>query len=327
MQYTTLGRTGLKVSRLCLGTMNFGPHTTPEDSYVVMDKAHELGINFFDTADVYGWKQGEGVTEKIIGDWFAKGGNRREKTVLATKLYNPMGKGDMEDWPNTRGNNALHIRRAVEDSLVRLKTDYIDLIQMHHVDRSCPWDEIWQAFETLVAQGKVIYVGSSNFAAWNIAQANETARRRNNVGLVCEQSKYSLIQRDIELEVAPACQEYGLGIIPWSPLGSGVLAGVMGGQEGERRRGDWTKEIIEKQGDQLQKWEDLCKEIGEEPANVALAWTLSKPYVTAPIIGPRTMDQLTGATRALEIDITEDLNNKIDEIFPPFKTAPEHYAW
>lgn len=327
MQYTTLGRTGLKVSRLCLGTMNFGPETTPEDSFAIMDKAHDIGLNFFDTADVYGWKQGEGVTEKIIGDWFAQGGNRREKTVLATKLYNPMGKGDMENWPNTRGNSALHIRRAVEDSLVRLKTDYIDLIQMHHIDRSCPWDEIWQAFETLTAQGKIIYVGSSNFAAWNIVQANETAARRHNLGLVCEQSKYSLVQREIELEVAPACQAYGVGIIPWSPLGSGVLAGVMGGQEGQRRRGDWTKELIEKQGDQLQKWEDLCKEMGEEPANVALAWTLSKPYVTAPIIGPRTMDQLTGSTKALEIQITEELNEKIDETFPPFKTAPEHYAW
>lgn len=327
MQYTFLGRTGLKVSRLCLGTMNFGPETTPEDSYAIMDKAHELGINFFDTADVYGWKVGEGVTEQIIGDWFAKGGNRREKTVLATKLYGDMGKDDMKDWPNTNRVSALHIRTAVEASLKRLKTDYLDVIQMHHIFRQAPWDEIWQAFETLTSQGKILYVGSSNFAAWNIVQANETASKRHNLGLVSEQSKYSLLQRDIELEVAPACEAYGVGIIPWSPLAGGALAGVMKNQEGKRRHGDWTKKLKEEKGDQLTAWENLCDEMGEQPADVALAWTLSKSYVTAPIIGPRTMDQLTGSLRALEIEINDEVNEKIDAIFPPFKTAPEHYAW
>lgn len=327
MQYTHLGKTGLKVSRLCLGTMNFGPETTPQDSFAIMDKAHDHGINFFDTADVYGWQVGEGITEKIIGDWFATGGNRREKTVLATKLYGDMGKDNMKDWPNTSRVSALHIRRAVEASLTRLKTDYIDLIQMHHIFRPAPWDEVWQAFETLINQGKVLYVGSSNFAGWHIVQANEAARRRNSIGLVSEQSKYSLIQRDIELEVAPACEAYGVGIIPWSPLAGGALAGVMKDQEGKRRHGDWTKKLKEERGDQLSQWESLCDSIGEQPADVALAWTLSKPYVTAPIIGPRTLDQLTGSLRALEIEWTEDLNTKVDEIFPPFKTAPEHYAW
>src|SRR6185312_10433585 len=171
MEYVHLGRAGLSVSRLCLGTMNFGPSTSEEDAFAIMDRAHELGINFFDTADVYGWKKGEGITEQIVGRWFAKGGGRREKTVIATKVYNDMG-----DWPNESRLSALHIRRACEASLKRLQTDYIDLYQMHHVWRVAPWEEIWQAMELLVQQGKVLYVGSSNFAGWHVAKANESAK-------------------------------------------------------------------------------------------------------------------------------------------------------
>jgi aryl-alcohol dehydrogenase-like predicted oxidoreductase len=327
MQYTSLGRSGLQVSRLCLGTMNFGPETTPEDSFQIMDRALEHGINFFDTADVYGWKVGEGVTEQIIGDWFAQGGGRRERTVVATKLYGDMGNGPLEKWPNTNRVSALHIRRACEGSLRRMKTDYIDLYQMHHIYRLAPWEEVWEAFSVLKQQGKVLYIGSSNFAGWHLVQANEAARRRNHPGLVSEQSKYSLLQRDIELEVAPAAEAYGIGIIPWSPLAGGVLGGVMKGQEGKRRHGDWVKHLKETKGEQLTQWENLCEEMGEQPADVALAWTLSKAYVTAPIIGPRTLEQLDGSLRALEIEFTPELHEKIDAIFPPFKTAPEHYAW
>src|SRR2546423_148544 len=226
MQYTTLGRTGLKVSRLCLGTMNYGPHATESESHAQMDKAHELGINFFDTADVYGWKKGEGVTEQIVGSWFAQGGGRREKTILATKVH-----GDMDLDPNDitmkRGLSALKIRRACDNSLKRLKTDYIDLYQMHHIYRSTPWDELWDAFENLVRQGKVIYIGSSNFAGWDIATAQAAAKERHFLGLVSEQSKYSLMTRNVEQEVLPACQHYGLGVIPWSPLGGGILGGAL----------------------------------------------------------------------------------------------------
>src|SRR4051812_556227 len=221
MEYTNLGRTGLQVSRLCLGTMNFGPFTTEPDSFAIMDRALEHGINFFDTANVYGWKKGEGVTEQIVGRWFAQGGGRREKTVIATKVYGGMG-----DWPNESRLSALHIRRACEESLRRLQTDHIDLYQMHHVDRLTPWEEIWQAMETLVQQGKVIYVGSSNFAGWHLVQAQCEAKARNFMGLVSEQSLYNLNARMIELEVLPACEEYGLGVIPWSPLGGGLLGGV-----------------------------------------------------------------------------------------------------
>lgn len=320
MEYANLGRTGLKVSRLCLGTMNFGPRTTEPDSFAIMDHALELGINFFDTADVYGWKKGEGVTEQIIGRWFAQGGDRREKTVIATKVY-----GDMGDWPNTSRLSALHIRRACEASLKRMQTDYIDLYQMHHVYRDSPWDEIWQAYEVLVQQGKVLYTGSSNFGGWHIAKANEAAKARHFYGLVSEQSKYSLFERTIEMEVVPACLDYGLGIIPWSPLAGGILAGY---PEAEGRRNDeWTKKFYADNAEKLEKWYGFCKELGEQPADVALAWILGRPAVTAPIIGPRTMGQLDGSLRALEIKLDKEANDKIDAIFPPFKTSPEHYAW
>lgn len=322
MQYTHLGRTGLSVSRLCLGTMNFGPKTTEPDSYAIMDHAHELGINFFDTADVYGWKKGEGVTEQIIGRWFAQGGGRREKTVLATKVY-----GDMGDWPNTSKLSALHIRKACEDSLRRLQTDYIDLYQFHHVDRATPWEEIWQACEVLVQQGKVLYVGSSNYAGWHIAKANEIAKKRNFMGLVCEQTHYNLRVRKPEMEVIPACQDYGLGLIPWSPLAGGVLGGKPREGDTGRRNEGWTAEAIAKEAETLNKWEALCAELGEKPADVALAWLLHQPVVTAPIIGPRTMEQLDGSLRALDIQLDADVLKKIDEIFPGHKTSPEEYAW
>jgi aryl-alcohol dehydrogenase-like predicted oxidoreductase len=303
--------------------MNFGPQTSEPDSYAIMDRALELGINFFDTADVYGWKRGEGVTEQIVGRWWAQGGGRREKVVIATKVN-----GDMGDWPNMRKLSALHIRKACEDSLRRLKTDYIDMYQMHHIDRETPWEEIWQAMEVLVQQGKVIYVGSSNFAAWNIAQANEIAKRRNFMGLVSEQSLYNLNARMVELEVIPACQEYGLGLIPWSPLAGGLLGGVLQKIEQGRRASESIQKAIEQNRSKLEAYEKLCQDLGENPADVALAWLLKNPVVTAPIIGPRTIDQLNGSLRALEIKFSDETLTCLDEIFPgPGGQAPEAYAW
>jgi len=323
MEYTNLGRTGLQVSRLCLGTMNFGPLTTEEDSYAIMDRALELGINFFDTANVYGWKLGEGVTEQIIGRWLAQGGGRREKIVLATKVYNKMG-----EWPNERGLSAYHIRKAAEDSLRRLQTDHIDIYQMHHVERSTPWEEIWQAMEQLVREGKVLYVGSSNFAGWHIAKAQAHAEKRNFMGLVSEQSLYNLNARMIELEVVPTCEDYGLGLIPWSPLAGGLLGGVLKKISEGRRADERTQENIEKHRPQIEAYENLCQEMGENPADVALAWLLHNPVVTAPIIGPRTMEQLNGSTRALEIKLSDETLTKLDEIWPgPGGPAPEAYAW
>lgn len=325
MKFTHLGRTGLKVSRLCLGTMNFGPQTTEADSFAIMDRALEHGINFFDTADVYGWKKGEGITEQIIGRWFEQGGNRRERVVLATKLYNEMGNGELSDWPNTSRLSALHIRRACDASLKRLKTDYIDLYQMHHVDRETPWDEIWSAMEVLVQQGKILYVGSSNFAGWHIARANEQAQKRHFLGLTSEQSLYNLNARAVEMEVIPACLEYGLGLIPWSPLGGGLLGGVLE-KKTEGRRSEMDEQV-EKNRPALEKWEALCKDLGEEPADVALGWLLHQKVVTAPIIGPRTLEQLDGALRATEIELSDETLKQLDEIFPGHKTAPEDYAW
>ena len=323
MQYSRLGRTGLQVSRLCLGTMNFGPQTSEADSFAIMDRAHDLGINFFDTANVYGQKRGEGVTEGIIGRWFAQGGGRREKTVIATKLY-----GDMGDWPNERKLSALNIRRACDASLKRMQTDYIDLYQMHHVDRETPWEEIWGAMEVLVQQGKVLYVGSSNFAGWHIVKANEIARNRHFMGLVCEQSLYNLNARMIELEVIPACEDYGLGIIPWSPLAGGLLGGALEKAAGGRRASEGVQREIEKNRQKLEAYEGLCRELGQKPADVALAWLLANPAVTAPIIGPRTIEQLDGSLQALEIQLSKETLTQLDGIFPgPGGTAPEAYAW
>jgi aryl-alcohol dehydrogenase-like predicted oxidoreductase len=323
MDYTHLGRSGLRVSRLCLGTMNFGPYASEAESHAMMDAALDAGINFFDTANVYGWKTGEGVTEQIVGSWFAGGGRRRDEVVIATKVYGRMGKG-----PNDDRLSARHIRAACEGSLKRLRTDHIDLYQMHHVDRDTPWDEIWQAMELLVQQGKVLYVGSSNFAGWHIARAQEAAARRNFLGIVSEQSLYNLTMRTIELEVLPACRAYGIGVIPWSPLASGTLGGVLGERGKGRRSRDLVAKKIEQHRPQLEAWERFCRERGEEPADVALAWTLANPAVTAPIIGPRTLPQLTGALRALDIRLDADALARLDGIWPgPGGEAPEAYAW
>ena len=323
MQYNHLGRSGLQVSRLCLGTMNFGPQTTESDSFAIMDRAHDLGINFFDTANVYGQKRGEGITEGIIGRRFAQGGGRREKTVIATKLY-----GDMGDWPNERRLSALNIRRACDASLRRMQTDYIDLYQMHHIDRETPWEEIWQAMEMLVQQGKVLYVGSSNFAGWQIAKANEIARDRHFMGLVCEQSLYNLNARMIELEVIPACQDYGLGIIPWSPLAGGLLGGALEKAAEGRRASEGVQRELAKHRQKLEAYEGLCRELGQKPADVALAWLLANPAVSSPIVGPRTIEQLDGSLQALEIRLSEETLTQLDGIFPgPGGPAPEAYAW
>jgi aryl-alcohol dehydrogenase-like predicted oxidoreductase len=323
MTYTQLGRSGVRVSRLCLGTMNFGPQTSEADSFAIMDRALERGINFFDTADVYGWQRGEGVTEQIIGRWFAQGGGRRDKVVLATKVY-----GDMGDWPNQSKLSAVHIRKACDDSLRRLQTDHLDLYQMHHIDRATPWDEIWQAFAVLVQQGKVIYAGSSNFAGWHIAQAQEAARARHFFGLVSEQSLYNLTARQVELEVLPACQAYGVGVIPWSPLAGGLLGGALAKAASGRRSSAQLQARVEQHRNKLQQYETLCNELGAAPSVVALAWLVQQPAVTAPIIGPRTQAQLDESMAALALTLSAESLKKLDDIWPgPGGPAPEAYAW
>jgi aryl-alcohol dehydrogenase-like predicted oxidoreductase len=323
VQFTHLGRTGLSVSRLCLGTMNFGWTTEKPESFAAMDRAHAVGINFFDTANRYGGPGNVGGTESLIGEWFAQGGTRRHKTVLATKLY-----GEMGDWPNEGRLSALNIRRALDASLKRLQTDYVDLYQFHHIDRATPWEEIWQAIEVAVQQGKLLYTGSSNFAGWHIAKAQAAAGKRNYLGLVAEQSIYNLLERTVELEVLPAAMDFGLGVIPWSPLHSGLLGGVIRKtNEGKRRLEGRAAETLAKYRPNLERYEAYCAEIGHEPGDVALAWLLHQPAVTAPIIGPRTGDQLDAALRALDLKLDAAALQQLDEIFPGHKTAPEDYAW
>jgi aryl-alcohol dehydrogenase-like predicted oxidoreductase len=330
MDTTSLGRTGLRVSRLCLGTMNFGPEASEQDAHRMMDRALDAGVFFFDTADMYGYKFGqwdtlprEGPTEQIIGRWLAQGGGRRERIVLATKVYGQMWAG-----PNGRGLSAYHVRRACEESLRRLRTDHVDLYQMHHVDRGTPWDEIWQAMELLVQHGKVLYVGSSNFAGWHVAQANEAAARRGFLGLASEQSLYNLAARTVELEVLPACRAYGVGVLPWSPLAGGLLGGVLQKAAAGRRASARIQQRIDQHRSTLERWEKLCAALGQRPADVALAWLLHRPGVTAPIVGPRTMDQLEDALRAAELKLDPKTLDAIEEIWPgPGGEAPEAYAW
>ncbi len=346
MKFTKLGRSGLKVSRICLGTMNFGTKATEEDSHAIMDRALELGINFFDTANRYGVEIENGYTESIIGRWIEKTGNR-DKIVLATKFFGPMGPG-----ANDEGLSLYHMRSAIDASLRRLKTDRIDLYQMHHIDRGLPhfkspatylggdhsklvypphlrpgttWDEIWQGYAQLITAGKVLYAGSSNFAAWNVAQANERAASRGMFGLISEQSKYSLVTRQVELEMVPVCREYGVGILPWSPLGGGVLAGdSLNDGNGRRAGNEYDAETAAKR----EQFSRLCRSLGEEPPVVALAWLLHNPVVTAPIIGPRTIPQLESAVRAIDLSLDEATMSAIDTIFPgPGDQAPEAYAW
>ena len=325
-----LGKHGVLVSNLCLGTMNFGWHTDEAESFAIMDRALELGINFFDTADVYGRGDQQGDTEIILGNYFALGEGRREAVVLATKVYNPVTRRGNRPEPNTDGRSlsAMKIKKHCEGSLRRLQTDWIDIYQMHHIDRECPWDELLQAFDSLVQQGKIVYTGSSNFAGWDIATACQEASKRGQTGLVSEQSIYHLDNRTVELEVIPACEHYGLGLIPWSPLAGGLLGGALGKIEGGRRMNEGFMKQVEAKRGQLERYEALCKELGEEPATVALAWLLHNPVVSAPIIGPRTMEQLESAVRATEITLDEGTLTKLDEIFPgPGGSAPNAYAW
>lgn len=333
MQFTNLGRSGLIVSRLCLGTDNFGTQTSEEDSHGILDDAHEAGINLVDTSNVYGWREGEGYTEQIIGRWFAQGGGRRDRTVLATKLY-----GVMDPWPNNAYASALSIRRACEASLKRLQTDYIDIYQLHHVDRSTPWDEVWEAMQLLQQQGKIVYVGTSNHAGWHLAKGQEAANRRNFTGIVSEQTIYNLLERTAELEVLPACLDYGIGMMPWAPLSSGLLGGILRRQQaddlgkplsganiaGHRKR---RFERLERHREQIQQYEDLCDELGHDPADVALAWTLQQPGVSATLVGPRTSGQLQSSLGALDVVLDEAALARLDVIFPGPGPAPEAYAW
>ncbi len=321
MNYRNLGRSALKVSELCLGTMNFGPQTSEVDSFAILGEAVDLGINFFDTANQYGGHLGVGTTETILGRWLAEDSTRRDRIVLATKVHEPMS-----DDINDRGLSARHIQMACDASLKRLGVDHIDLYQFHHIDRTAPIEEIWQAADRLIAQGKITYLGSSNFPGWKIAQANEKAIARHALGLVSEQSLYNLVERRAELEVIPACRAYGVGVITWSPLAGGLLAG-RAEESGGRRASDGVRAQLAARADQLARFVDLCAELGESPSAVALAWTLHQPGITATIVGPRTREQLASIAHAPDLRLDPEVLAQLDAVFPPCGAAPEAYAW
>ncbi|WP_084955858.1 aldo/keto reductase [Thermoactinospora rubra] len=332
MRYIRLGRSGLQVSRLALGTMNFGPLTDEATSHRILDAAVDGGINLVDTADVYGadanrqvygLEPDKGRTEEIIGTWLAKTPARRDQIVLATKAYGAMGPG-----VNDIRLSARRIRRACEESLRRLRTDHLDLYLLHHVDRTTPWEEIWEALSLLRQQGKVLYFGTSNHAAWHIVRGQCVAERLGAFGFVAEQSIYNLMQRSVELEVLPACQDLGLGFLPYSPLHGGLLGGILRKEQAERGKTGRAAAGLAAGRDRVERYEQACDAFGEHPAVVALAWLLHQPGVTAPIVGARTLDQLSLAQRALEVELDADQLALLDEIFPgPGGPAPEAYAW
>lgn len=323
MDYASLGRSGLKVSKLCLGTMNFGKLIDEQTCFSILDVALDTGINFVDTADVYGGVGHRGRTEEVIGKWLSQDVSRRNKIILASKVYGKMGEG-----VNERGLSAYHIRSAIDASLQRLKTDHIDLYQMHHIDRSAPWDEIWQTMEHLISAGKIIYNGSSNFAAWNIVEAQLTAQQRNLFGLISEQSLYNLTNRMIELEVIPACREFGIGIIPWSPLAEGLLAGILNDDGGVRKKTEAVQKALIEHRKKVEEYEKFCASIGKKPEAVALAWLLKNPAISSVIIGPRTVEQLHGMAGAMQTMLSEEEIKVIENIWPgPGGEAPEAYAW
>jgi aryl-alcohol dehydrogenase-like predicted oxidoreductase len=324
MEYCSLGRSGLQVSRLCLGTGNFGTGGTEKanwgtvgekEAFQIMDAALDAGINFFDTANVYGGVGHRGYTEEIIGRWFAQGGGRREKTVLATKVGRIMEE-DETDGPNKpEGLSLYKIRRHFEGSLKRLQTDRVELLQMHKVDRRVTWEELWEAFEGLVRQGKLDYVGSSNFSAWDIMKAQYAAKERHFMGLINEQTRYDLLGRLAELEIIPAVTDLGIGMTIYSPLVRGLL-GIDMLNPLSRPISDVAKGQIEVYKTQLTAFSQLCRDLGETEANVALAWTLSNKAISSVIIGPCSVEDLNSLLRSVALKLDASTLKNLDGIFP-----------
>lgn len=323
MDYKYLGRTGLKVSTLCLGTMNFGAGTDEKEAFRIMDAALDAGINFFDTANNYGMMVGKpGITEEMIGRWFHQGGCRREKTVLATKVHEDMH--DPNDGPNTvPGLSAYKIRRHLKESLRRLQTDHVEIYYLHHVDRHAAFEEAFGTMDALQKQGCFDYIGISNFPAWKTAQVQEKFAAIHSFGIAVQQERYSLLSRNIESEVLPACDAYGIGTVAYSPLGGGLLA--CSSEDTLRRRGNTG--AVAKYKDQLEAYSKLCREAGMRERDVALAWLTANPKLTAPIIGPRTLEQFIDSLKASEIKLSADMLEELDRIFPGPGIAPEVYAW
>jgi NDP-hexose C3-ketoreductase / dTDP-4-oxo-2-deoxy-alpha-D-pentos-2-ene 2,3-reductase len=324
--HVPLGRTALRVSRLCLGTVNFGGRVGEAEGHALLDHALEAGVTFVDTADMYGWRVHRGYTEETIGRWLRASRDRRNEVVLATKVGNPVGEG-----PNDTGLSARHIVAACEASLRRLGTDWIDLYQLHTPDPYAHWDEIWQALDVLVAQGKVRYAGTSNFAGWQLGIGQEAARRRGSLGIVSEQCLYNLAARGAELEIVPAARALEVAVLVWSPLHGGLLGGVLA----KERAGTAVKSLqgrsrsaLDGHGDTIRTYEEFCAERGLAPGAVALAWVLSRPGVAVAVIGPRTPEQFDACRTALDLELDPADLERLDALFPPYgRGGPAPGAW
>jgi aryl-alcohol dehydrogenase-like predicted oxidoreductase len=334
MNYGKLGRSNLTISTICLGTMHFGVYASEEESFQIMDRALELGINFWDTANVYGGKGHKGRSEEIIGNWFKARPGGRDRVVLATKVYNPMQETAVPN--DERGISAYRVRRDVADSLRRLQTDHLDLYQVHHFDRGVALEEFWGTFDRLVAGGDVLYMGTSNFPGWGLAKFQMFARQRGSLGLVSEQTQYNLLNRAPELEVLPAAHDLGIGVLAYMPLAGGLLTGKLRTEEGSRTRSVESEYGISIGPDntQLAGFSELCRQLGEPEHVVATAWTLQHPAVAAAIVGVRTVRQLEGLERAAALQLDAATRQRLEDLFSinrgrPLQPgpAPEAYAW
>ncbi|GMV37899.1 MAG: aldo/keto reductase [Fimbriimonadales bacterium] len=319
MEYVALGRTGVQVSKLCLGCMNFGWGTEEKESIQIIHHAIEQGVNFVDTANVYG----KGASETIVGKALA--GGLRERIVLATKVH-----ARMSDEPNDFGNSRRHIIQSCEASLQRLQTDWIDLYQIHRPQPSIPIDETLRALDDLIHAGKVRYVGTTTFAAWQITEAIWVAKELGLNRFVTEQPPYNLLDRRIERELVPCCITYGIGLLPWSPLAGGLLTGkYLGGSKPEGARYSQTQPIrhIGPGAEAvIEGFNKYARERGVAPSQLALAWCAAQPGITSPIIGPRTMEQLEDNLSSLSIEITDEDRKAIDAIAPPGTHTAEYYV-
>lgn len=334
MRYANLGKSNLKVSRICLGTMHFGNRTSEEEAFKIMDRALDMGINFWDTANVYsGPGELRGTSEAIIGRYFQSRPGSRDRVVLATKVNGPME--DVDDPNFDRGISAYKVRKHVNDSLERLQTDRIDLYQVHHIDRGITLEEFWGTFEKLVADGKVLYMGSSNYPGWGLAKYQAAAMQRGFTGFISEQTMYSLLCRWPELEVLPAAEDFGIGVIPYMPLGGGILTAKVQSQEGSRTASVENEYGITVGSEQIKAYQEMCSDLGESPVAVAIAWTLAQSAVSSAIVGIRTLGHLDAMERASELVLSQETLDKLDELFDtnkgrPIRTAkpaPEAYAW
>ncbi|MDL2225698.1 aldo/keto reductase [Eubacteriales bacterium OttesenSCG-928-M02] len=332
MLYNKIGTSGMYVSRVCLGTMAFGSLIDEKESFRIMDVALDNGITFFDTANGYGRRvnklTGEstgspGLSEEIIGRWFAQGGGRREKIVLITKFNSPGG--ELHGANNRPGLSAWKIRRSLDDSLRRLQTDHLEIFMMHRVDRSVSWAELWPAFTAAQFQGKLDYVASSAFAAHDLVTAQAEAEKRGLLGLICDQHRYNLVCRVPELEVIPALEKLGMGLLPYSPLGGGHLSGKALDAPGPRTQG---RVLTEEQRAQLEAFQAFSEEVGISQPKLAHAWILKNPAVSAFLTGPRTVEMLEEAIASVDVELTDDMMAKLDEIFPgPGGPATDAYNW